>query len=42
MATKAEDEHTGFNEGLEKPKYVYIDSIRKYMATKYITIKTHN
>ena len=22
MATKAEDEHTGFNEGLEKPKYV--------------------
>ena len=22
MATKAEDEHTGFNEGLEKPKYI--------------------
>ena len=22
MATKVEDEHTGFNEGLEKPKYV--------------------
>ena len=38
MATKAEDEHTGFNEGLEKPKYVYIDSVRKYMATYLNTL----